>query len=253
MRGSTDVCGCFPTGRHYPGIADRMSRSLRDVAGIAEGFEPTAPWTDLPLVVIDFETTGTDASVDRVIEIGLVGFHRGEMQFREALLVNPGIPIPEESRAIHGITDEELVGAPTFGQALPQILGMLEGRLPVAYNASFDRGFLLAELERVRGTGVLAQVATLPPALAPDVQWIDPLVWAREILKDQKSRRLGDVAAHLGVPLEQAHRAAGDAEATGRVLLALARQMPVAYGELLRVQTKYAAFQDAERSRFRRP
>lgn len=253
MRGSTDVCGCFPTGRHYPGIADRMSRSLHDVVGLAAEFEPTSPWNDLPLVVIDFETTGTDSSVDRVIEIGLVGFRRGEVEFREALLMNPGIPIPEESRAIHGITDEELEGAPTFGEALPQILRLLEGRLPIAYNASFDRGFLFAEIDRVRGTGVLANYATLPPALVPDVQWIDPLVWAREILKDQKSRRLGDVAAHLGVPLEQAHRAAGDAEATGRVLLALSRQMPVAYGELVRVQTKYAAFQDAERSRFRRP
>ncbi len=253
MRGSNDVCGCFPTGRHYPGIADRMSRSLRDVAGLAEGFEPTAPWTELPIVVLDFETTGTDSSVDRVIEIGLVGFRGSELEFREALLVQPGIPIPEESRAIHGITDEELEGAPSFADALPRVLALLEGRLPVAYNAAFDRGFLLAEVERARGTGALASVAVLPPALRPDVQWIDPLVWAREILKDQKSRRLGDVAAHLGIPLEQAHRAAGDAEATGRVLFALARQMPVAYGELVRVQGKYAAFQDAERSRFRRP
>ena len=64
----------------------------------------------------------------------------------------------------------------------------------------------------------------LPPALREETTWIDPLVWAREILKDQKSRRLGDVAAFFGIPLEQAHRAAGDAEATGRVLLALAPQ-----------------------------
>lgn len=248
MRGSTDVCGCFPTGRHYPGIADRLSRSLEDVVGLAAGFAPTAPWVDHPIVVIDFETTGTDSRVDRVIEIGLVGFRRGEVEFREALLVQPGIPIPEESRAIHGITDEELEGAPSFAEIVPRVKELLTGRLPVAYNAGFDRGFLLEEMRRARQLE-----GSTEPALVESVVWIDPLVWAREILKEQKSKRLGDVAATLAIPLEQAHRAAGDAEATGRVLYALAKQMPAAYGELVRVQGKYAAFQDAERSRFRKP
>lgn len=248
MRGSTDVCGCFPTGRHYPGIADRLSKSLEDVPGLVAGFAPTAPWVDHPIVVIDFETTGTDSRVDRVIEIGLVGFRRGELEFREALLVQPGVPIPDESRAIHGITDEELEGAPGFDEIVPRVKELLEGRLPVAYNAGFDRGFLLEEMRRAG-----ALVGSLPPALVEETVWIDPLVWAREILKDLKSKRLGDVVQHLGIPLERAHRAAGDAEATGRVLYALAKNMPAAYGELVRVQGKYAAFQDAERSRFRRP
>jgi len=247
MRGATDVCGCFPTGRHYPGIADRLSKSLDEVVGLAAGFAPTSPWVDHPIVVIDFETTGVDSTVDRVIEIGLVGFRRGEVEFREALLVQPGIPIPEDSRAIHGITDEELEGAPPFAEIVGRVKELLEGHLPVAYNASFDRGFLMQEMRRAGALG-----GPLPPALTEGVEWIDPLVWAREILKDQKSKRLGDVAVTLGVPLERAHRAAGDAEATGRVLYALAKQMPAAYGELVRVQGRYAAFQDAERSRFRK-
>jgi len=248
MRGTTDVCGCFPTGRHYPGIADRLTRSLEDVPGLAPGFAPTAPWVDHPIVVIDFETTGTDSKVDRAIEIGLVGFRRGEVEFREALLVSPGIPIPEESRAIHGITDEELEGAPSWGEIVPRVLELLEGRLPVAYNAGFDRGFLVEEMRRANA---LAGRDTLPPALMESVVWIDPLVWAREILKDLKKKTLTDVAAALGVPLEQAHRAAGDCEATGRVLYSLSKQMPAAYGELVRVQGKYAAFQEAERPRYR--
>jgi len=171
------------------------------------------------------------------------------VQFREGLLVNPGIPIPEESRAVHGIGDEELVGAPSFAEALPKVIEPLSGRRPVAYNASFDRGFLHAEVARVRGA--LTDDA-LPPALQKDVVWVDPLVWAREILKDQKSRRLGDVAAHFDIPLEQAHRAAGDSEATGHVLMRLAAQMPAAYGELIRLQTRYAAFQEADMAQWKR-
>jgi DNA polymerase-3 subunit epsilon len=119
----------------------------------------------------------------------------------------------------------------------------------VAYNASFDRSFLLAEVERNRHA---LPEGRRPPAMDPAVAWVDPLVWAREGLKDLKSRRLGDVCAHFGIPLEQAHRAAGDAEAAGHVLFALAEKIPAVYGELIRLQARYAAFQEAEMNRFRR-
>jgi DNA polymerase III subunit epsilon len=85
----------------------------------------------------------------------------------------------------------------------------------------------------------------------PDVVWIDPLVWARELYKEEKSNRLTDVCARLGIALEQAHRAAGDAEATGRVLLALAERLPQPYGELIRLQGQMAARQDVDKSMLR--
>ena len=239
MRGAHQTC--FPTGRHYPGIADRIAQAIRNVVGLCTEWEPNRAWQELPLVIIDFETTGTDSAEDRILEVGLVAFERGEVVFREGLLVNPGIPVPEESRAVHGIGDEELAGAPSFAEVLPKLLELLEGRLPVAYNADFDRGFLHAELKRLGRAP-----SDLPPALRDDVVWVDPLVWAREILKDEKSRKLGAVAEHFGIPLEQAHRAAGDAEATGHVLMALAANMPAMYGELIRLQGRYGAFQEAE-------
>lgn len=244
------MCGCFPTGRHYPGIADLIAEAIQNVEGLCHEFEPGSSWEDIPFVVVDFETTGRDPETDRVIEIGLVTFTEGKAAHRESLLVNPGIPVPEESRAVHGITDEELAGAPDFPNVMPRVLEVLQGKLPVAYNASFDRRFLLAEMARAAPQGMTP--ADMPPATRNDVAWVDPLVWAREILKELQSRRLGDVAKHLGIPLEQAHRAAGDAEATGRVLLALAPQMPRVYGELIRLQKRYAAFQDAELAAWKR-
>ena len=249
MRGQTDVCGCFPTGRHYPGIADLMADAIQNVEGLCEAYPPATPWMDIPLAVIDFETTGTDSTVDRVIEIGIVCFDNGEITEREGLLVNPQMPVPEESRAIHGITDEELAGAPVFAEVLPHVMKLLKGRLPVAYNADFDAGFLHNEIARAKGA--LGELE-LPPAARPETVWVDPLVWSREILKDLKSKRLGSVCEHFGIPLEQAHRATGDAEATGRVLMALAGQMPTGYGELIRLQKRYAAFQNANRAAWQR-
>ena len=250
VRGRTDVCGCFPTGRHYPGIADLIADAIQNVEGLCKEFEPGASWADIPITVIDFETTGRDSATDRVIEIGLVTFEKGKVSKKESWLINPGIPVPEESRAVHGITDEELQGAPDFATVMPRLLELLQGKLPVAYNAPFDRGFLLSEIARVAPKGMTP--GDMPPAAREDVIWLDPLVWAREILKELKSRRLGDVAKHLSIPLEQAHRAAGDAEATGKVLLALAPQLPRVYGELVRLQKRYAAFQAAELAAWKR-
>lgn len=250
MRQGSSYQGCFPTGRHYAGIADRIAKMIQNVEGLCSEFSPGRNWFDIPIAVIDFETTGTDKDVDRIIEIGIVGFKNGEMISREGLLVNPGMPIPPDSTAVHGITDEEVADAPSFETLMPKVIELLEGHIPVAYNAGFDRGFLLAEVERAKH--MLNPEIDLPPAMRADVEWIDPLVWARELLKNQKSRKLGDVAKFYGVPLEQAHRAAGDAEATGRVLLAMSPQMPNVYGELIRLQKRYGAFQQAEMANWKR-
>jgi DNA polymerase-3 subunit epsilon len=71
-------------------------------------------------------------------------------------------------------------------------------------------------------------------------------VWVRELQKYEKGKKLTDVAARLGIPLDNAHRADADAEAAGRVLLALAPQMPSTYGELVRLQAQYAVRQEAD-------
>jgi DNA polymerase III subunit epsilon len=244
MRGQVEICGCFPTGRHYPGIADRLARArvAMDVRGLAAGFEPDLAWAGASVAVIDFETTGLDPAVDRVLEMGIVCFDDGVVTASQNWLIHPTIPVPEQASAVHGITDEMLADKPRFEQIWADMRPYLEGRLPVAYNAGFDKGFLLAELERMGETTWSDQ---LPPAMQADVEWIDPLVWVRELFED-RSAKLGEICAHLGIPLDDAHRAANDAEATGKVLFAIAPRMPAAYAELIRVQVRYAAQQDVD-------
>lgn len=248
MRGVLEVCGCFPTGRHYPGIAERMQRALLDVAGLAPGFDARVRWAEQRFAVIDFETTGLVAETDRVIEIGVSCFEAGRLTLIKNWLINPGIPIPEESRAVHNITDEELANAPRFAQVAIELAEVLRGHIPVAYNAAFDRGFLQAELGRLMGV----MLDPLPPAFLPEVAWVDPLVWVRELFPEEKSRRLADISARLGIALENAHRAGSDAEAAGRVLLALAERMPRLYGEVISLQARYAARQDLDFKSLRR-
>lgn len=241
-----DVCGCFPTGRHYPGIADILAESLVDVAGLSPVFQAQAAWMDLSLCVVDFETTGFDEQIDRIVEVGLVRFERGEVRARHNWLVHPGMSIPESATSVHGITDAMVADAPRFEQIASEVQAALEQQLPVAYNATFDRKFLHAEMAR------LGVVSSPVPALDPEVTWVDPLVWVREIMAEEKSKRLGDVCAKLGIELNDAHRAWADAEATGKVLVAISDQMPQTYGELIRIQHQYAAQQEAALADFRR-
>jgi DNA polymerase III subunit epsilon len=250
MRGGVlDVCGCFPTGRHYPGIADRLLRALSHVAGLSSEFEARTRWADTRLAIIDFETTGLSPENDRVLEIGVACFSSGQLTLLKNWLVNPGIPIPDEARAIHNISDDDLKDAPSFAAVARELAEVLRGHIPVAYNAGFDRAFLHAELRRLDADGARAD---LPPAFLEEVVWIDPLVWVRELYSDDKSRKLADITARLGIALDNAHRAASDAEAAGRVLLALAERLPTYYAEVINLQAQYAARQDLDFSRNRR-
>ncbi|MEM1034791.1 MAG: 3'-5' exonuclease [Myxococcota bacterium] len=211
------------------------------VVGLVEEFSAEDEWVALPIAFLDTETTGTDARIDRIIEVGIVRGVQGEVAERRRWLINPGTPIPAASTEVHGIRDEDVAGAPSFADVLPEIVAALAGALPAAYNASFDKGFVLAELER---TGVV--LSEPPPAVRKEVTWLDPLVFAREFFRGKgESRALGAVAERLGVTLVNAHRATDDAEAALEVLYALARdgRMPGTYAALIQEQRRLMKLQ----------
>jgi len=196
-----------------------------------------APWAALPIALVDVETTGKDASVDRVVEVGIVLSRGGEIVERRNWLVNPGRPIPKEASDVHKITDDDVKDAPAFAEVAAEVAAMLEGCLPAAYNAAFDKAFLTNELARAGLT------------VRRDVEWVDPLVWARELQQGEKSRALGEVAARLGIALENAHRAIDDAEAALKVLMVLGRdvRVPATYGAFVLEQRRLSLAQADER------
>lgn len=241
-----DTCGCFPTGRHYPGIAHLVQVRA---AGLAEEFEPDGAWRDLTIAFVDTETTGTDSAVDRVIEVGIVIGRQGAVVERHSWLLHPGMPIPEASTAVHGITDADVAEQPSFADVAPEIVERFGGALPAAYNAEFDRGFLLAELERA---GHLPERPA--PAVRGEVRWLDPLVFARELYPGRQSRALGAMCERLGIELVKAHRATDDAEAALKLLYILAEdpRVPDTYAALVREQSRLARAQDEARRFWRK-
>jgi DNA polymerase-3 subunit epsilon len=242
-----DACGCFPTGRHYPGIAHLLK--VR-VVGVASEHDGTTPWSELPVAMIDTETTGRDANLDRVVEVGVVIALRGQVVSRWSRLINPGRPIPPEVTAVHGITDADVAEAPSFAEIAAELLDFIGNAIPAAYNAGFDKGFILAELDRAG-----LRPPAPPPIARREVEWIDPLPFARELYKHEESRALGEMAKRLGVALVNAHRATDDAEAAIQVLYAMAKdvRVPKAYSGLVQEQRRLAREQDEARKLWRKP
>jgi len=95
-------------------------------------------------VFFDVETTGLYPFLgDRIIEIAMIKVSNGKTIDKLDMLLNPEIPIPEEAKMIHKITDEMLKDKPVFSLDIcNKLLAFIGNSILVAHNASFDLGFL---------------------------------------------------------------------------------------------------------------
>jgi DNA polymerase-3 subunit epsilon len=185
-----------------------------------------APWTFLPLLSIDTETTSTDPFDARIVEVAAVEVAPdGTATDEWSTIVNPGIEVPDEAAAIHGITTER---ACNEGIEPLAALGGLAGRVwehierhngqagLVMFNARFDWPLILTEAER-HGVDM--------PCFA---SILDPYLIDRMADRYRKGKRqLTLVADHYGVDLgDQAHGALADATAAGRVMWQILDRYP---------------------------
>ena len=104
---------------------------------------------DRPLVVFDLEATGLNKRVDRVVSIALIRYETDGTSHQINYLLNPTVPIPEESTAIHGITNEDVADAPAFAELAPVILRHFDGADLAGYNIlGYDIQMLAEEFAR---------------------------------------------------------------------------------------------------------
>ncbi len=158
----------------------------------------------VPFVVFDIETTGFNKEKDRIIEIGAVKVQNGETVDTFSTFINPEIPIPEKITELTSITDDQVKDAQTIREVLPQFMKFCEGAVLVAHNAGFDTGFI-ENKARDLGLGEL------------DHTVVDTLELARGLYNQLKRYTLDSVCKHLGISLENHHRAVDDAGATAEI------------------------------------
>ena len=103
-----------------------------------------------PLVVLDLETTGKRTQSDRIVEISTLKLTPDGGNQIKTRRLNPGIPIPPEATAVHGITDADVASEMTFRQIARSLKEYLEGCDFCGYNVwSFDLKLLVSEFRRV--------------------------------------------------------------------------------------------------------
>ncbi|HBZ6547007.1 TPA: PolC-type DNA polymerase III [Clostridium perfringens] len=155
-------------------------------------------------VVFDIETTGFSSKNDKIIEIGAVKLKDGEIVDSFSTFVDPKVNIPYKITELTSITQNMVNGQPTIDEVLPKFMEFVGDSVLVAHNAAFDVGFIKKNLMDMGKTLNNPVMDTVP--------------LARYLYPDLKKVKLNLVAKHLGISLENHHRAVDDAKATAEIL-----------------------------------
>jgi len=158
----------------------------------------------MEFAVVDIETTGSTPQSAGSTEIAIVIHNGVEVTGKYVTLINPRHKIPPFIVNMTGISDEMVAGAPLFEDVAPQIYNLLNGRVFVAHNVSFDYSFVHYLLGR------------------SGFQWSAPklctIKLSRRVFPGLVKYGLGSLTRDLGIKIEGRHRAWGDAAATAQVL-----------------------------------
>ncbi|MCF8716210.1 3'-5' exonuclease [Joostella atrarenae] len=158
-----------------------------------------------PICFFDLETTGIDVAKDRVVEISILKVYPNGNKESRTWLVNPEMPIPPSSSAIHGVTDEKVANEPTFKELSKTIYNMIKDSDLAGYNSNrFDIPVLAEELLR---SGIDFDMGS---RVSVDVQTIFHKMEQRTLSAAYKF--------YCGKSLEDAHTAEADTNATYEVL-----------------------------------
>ncbi len=199
-----------------------IQEKLRELVGKVKRVPYIEPQTDSVLtfveraraggefVVVDVETTGTDAKSADLVEVAAVRVKGGKITDKWSTLVNPGRAIV--GNQMHGLTDKDVKGAPTAADAARKLVAFLGDAPMVGHNVGFDIAFLEEALGD--GTKVAAN------------GYLDTFVIAREGYPDVENYKLDTLARFFGVDLTQHHRALPDAEATANLLIWFGNDLP---------------------------
>ena len=158
-----------------------------------------------PICFFDLETTGIDISKDRIVEIAIFKVFPNGNKESKTWLVNPTIPIPAETTAVHGITNKKVANEPTFAELASTIYNMIKDSDLAGFNSDrFDIPLLAEELLRA---GVDFDMKN---RVAVDIQTI--------FHKKEERTLSAAYKFYCGATLENAHSAEADTMATYEIL-----------------------------------
>lgn len=184
-------------------------------------------FSDVRKIGFDTETTGTDLETDRIVTAALIFRGGGIPDVTVTYLLNPGITIPTEASAIHGITNEMAQAGQNPKTALDDLADKLTAALAlnlpvIAFNLGFDWTILDRDLAR----NGLRSMADRMNGQAP-IGLVDPYLIDKHLDKYRKGeRKLKTTCEQYGVTLKDWHTAEADALAAVLVTEKLFERFP---------------------------
>ncbi|MFC8094525.1 3'-5' exonuclease [Streptomyces sp. NPDC057301] len=185
-------------------------------------------WHRELLIGFDLETTGTDPREARIVTAAVIEVRDGQPIGHKEWLADPGVEIPADAVAVHGISNERATAegrpADQVADAIADVLVTYwkTGVPVVAYNAAFDLSLLSAELRRYGLPSLSDRLGGPAPAPVIDPYTIDR--WADRYRRGK--RNLEAVCREYGIALDSAHDASADALAAARLAGAIAVRHP---------------------------
>jgi DNA polymerase-3 subunit epsilon len=166
-----------------------------------------------PIAIIDFETTGLSPTHGaRPTEIAVVLVHEGKIIDRYQSLMNAGVRIPAFITELTGITDAMVRQAPPAAKVMREVADFVGDHPLVAHNASFDKRFWDAELQRIRRQR--------------RQEFACSMLVARRLFPDAPSHKLGVLVKFARLPVAgRSHRALADAEMAASLVAHIEREL----------------------------
>lgn len=184
--------------------------------------EAATPIGDVPLVALDLETTGLDASRHAIVSIGLIPFTLERIRLSEARywVVAPRRPLSAESVTFHHITHSEVANAPDLEAILDELLACLAGRLAVVHYRPIEREFLDSAIHERTDEHLLfpmIDTMSLEALRHRRRRWL----WLQRLVgRPPASIRLHESRQRYNLPAYTGHHALSDALATAELFQA---------------------------------
>jgi len=188
-------------------------------AGVAAA---STPISDVPMVALDFETTGLDSNRDSIVSIGLVDMTLTRIRCADARhwIVKPETKLHHRSVVVHGITHSAVADAPDFSTVVDELLFRLQGKIVIVHHSPIERGFLNVALKRLIHEGIEFPVIDTMALEARFSRKINHSL-SRSLKGRQKtSIRLTDSRTRYHLPYYRQHNALTDALACAELLQA---------------------------------
>ncbi len=181
------------------------------------------PINELPILAVDFETTGLDAKADKLLSVGFVAMENEKIKLNSCYhqIIKAKTKLEESNVIIHQITDTQKDQGQPLRLVVEKLLKALTGRVMLVHFSRIERQFLQQACFELYG-------------LVPDFPIIDTLVIAkrqfdkRDVAYDPSELRLASLRDKYDLPVHHGHNALNDAIATAELLLAQINNKPKA-------------------------